>query len=99
MNPKSGNKFIYTEEDAKGCVMRSPDYSQCVDCMLNFEDEPIRCLAFQNPYKPDNIVFDKEPCEHRRPITDETPEEKKERYEKMNIQMKEYGLHIPVDDL
>jgi hypothetical protein len=99
MGSEPSNKFIYTEEDAKGCIMRSPDYSQCVDCMLNFEDEPLRCLAFQNPYKPGRIIHDKETCEHRRPITDETPEEKKERYEKMGDQMKLYGLHIPIDEL
>lgn len=99
MNPKLSNKFVYTKEDVKGCSLISPDYSQCVDCMLNFEDEPLRCLAFQNPYKPGRIIHDKEPCEHRRPITDETPEEKKQRYEKMGTQMKLYGLHIPIDNL
>lgn len=91
MEQKLSDKFIYTEEDAKGCTFVRHDYSQCIECILNDENNPEHCVAF-HPYKPAQIVVKKEPCKYRRIITDETEEERKARYAKLNAYFKKYGF-------
>lgn len=60
-----GSKFIYTAEDVKGCTLQSPDYSQCLDCVYNYDDKPLKCLIYED-IKPSAVLFDKKPCERKR---------------------------------
>lgn len=61
------NKFIYTAEDVQGLTVKWPDYSQCKGCALDATYEKRwKCAAYPQE-KPDSVVFDKKPCEHRIP--------------------------------
>ena len=29
------DKFVYTADDAAGCILKRPNYEQCKDCVYN----------------------------------------------------------------
>lgn len=59
------SRFVYEAEDAKGCTVQSPDFSECRDCQFNCEQTPIRCLAYEK-MKPSSVIYDKKACDRKR---------------------------------
>lgn len=59
------SKFIYTAADVTGCTLTEPNYTQCKDCVYNYNDQPIRCLRYEDR-KPSAVIFDGEKCKYRR---------------------------------
>lgn len=59
------SKFIYTEDDIRGCTVQTPDFNECKECLFNNEDTPIRCLVFKQ-MKPSSVIYDRKPCDKKR---------------------------------
>lgn len=59
------SRFVYTEDDAKGCNIQSPDFTECKDCLFNCVETPIKCLIYKN-MKPSTVIYDKKLCEKKR---------------------------------
>jgi len=65
MQIRMDSKFAYDEKDAEGCIIQSPEFSECKNCLFNNEVTPDRCLVY-NEMKPSSVLYDKKPCDKKR---------------------------------
>lgn len=61
------SKLNYTAEDAAGCILQKPNYEQCKNCFLYFDDTPESCPAYPLG-KPPAVIYDGKPCKKKRVI-------------------------------
>ena len=59
------SRFVYTEKNAAGCILQSPDYTECKDCIFNYEETPISCPAYPKR-KPSSVVYNGEKCNKKK---------------------------------
>ena len=59
------NKFVYTAADADGCILQAPNYTECKDCIFNFEDTPNACPPYPQQ-KPSSVIYDGHKCNKKR---------------------------------
>lgn len=60
------SRLNYTEDDAEGCTLTAPDYSECKGCIFNFTDTPNTCPQYPQQ-KPVSVIYDGRPCNKKRP--------------------------------
>ena len=58
-------KLEYTEDDADGCILKAPDYSECKNCIFNFTETPNTCPPYPQQ-KPVGVLYDGHKCNKKR---------------------------------